>query len=152
MRITNFAWSCEMEKTVWCWEFQIAPFPGIRFHRCWDGALKSITWCKKLRFIYKFIYFSYFLFLSSHYALIGFLEYTRLTLLTLYITWVIRNCIEDPSHGFLVEWSIVQNRFMNLDNPFDTVVHYLLIGGTTCLGHRDGFPMVSVLVHMIHIG
>ena len=40
---------------------------------------------------------------------------------------------------------------MDLGNPIETVVHYLLIGGMTCLGHQDGFPMVSALVYVMHI-
>ena len=35
---------------------------------------------------------------------------------------------------------------MGLGNPFEVVVHHLLIGGMTGLGHRDEFPMVSVLM------
>ena len=33
---------------------------------------------------------------------------------------------------------------MDLDNPIKVVVHHLLIGGMTCLGHWDEFLMVSV--------
>ena len=39
---------------------------------------------------------------------------------------------------------------MDLGNFVETVVHYLLIGGMTCLGHWDGFPMVSTLVYVMH--
>ena len=38
---------------------------------------------------------------------------------------------------------------MDLYNLFEIVMHYLLIGGMICLGHLDGFPMVSVLVCMV---
>nr|CAN69226.1 hypothetical protein VITISV_004700 [Vitis vinifera] len=38
---------------------------------------------------------------------------------------------------------------MDLGNPLEVVVHYLLIGGMASLSHLDGFPMVSVLVHMV---
>ena len=41
---------------------------------------------------------------------------------------------------------------MNLGYPYETIVHYLLIGGITCFGDQDGFPMVSVLVLVMHIG
>ena len=41
---------------------------------------------------------------------------------------------------------------MNLGNLVDTVVHYLLIEGMTYLGHQDGFPMVGVLVYVMHTG
>ena len=34
---------------------------------------------------------------------------------------------------------------------FETVVHYLIIGGITYLSHRGGFPMVSIFVHVIRI-
>ena len=38
---------------------------------------------------------------------------------------------------------------MDLDNLVETVVHYLLIGGMACLGRRDEFPMVNILVYMV---
>ena len=41
---------------------------------------------------------------------------------------------------------------MDLGNSVQIVVHHLLIGGMGCLGHLDGFPMVSVLVYVMHIG
>ena len=39
---------------------------------------------------------------------------------------------------------------MDLDNPIETVVHHLLIGGMTCLGRWDEFPMVSLLVYVTY--
>ena len=39
---------------------------------------------------------------------------------------------------------------MDLGNPIEIVVHNLLIGGMTCLGRYDGFPMVSALVYEMH--
>ena len=41
---------------------------------------------------------------------------------------------------------------MNLGNPVEIVVHHLIIGEMTYLGCWDGFPMVSVLVYVMHIG
>ena len=41
---------------------------------------------------------------------------------------------------------------MDLGNPVETVVHHILIGGMTCLGRRDGFPMVGALVYVMHTG
>ena len=41
---------------------------------------------------------------------------------------------------------------MDLGNPIEIVVHRLLIEEMTCLGYQDGFPMVSLLVHVMHIG
>ena len=41
---------------------------------------------------------------------------------------------------------------MDLSNPVEIVVHYLLIGEMTCLGRQNGFPMVIVLVYVMHIG
>ena len=38
---------------------------------------------------------------------------------------------------------------MNLDNPFEVVVYYLLIGGMTYLDYRDRFHMVGTLVYMV---
>ena len=41
---------------------------------------------------------------------------------------------------------------MDLGNSVEIVVHHLLIGGMTCLGCRDEFPMVSALVYVMHTG
>ena len=41
---------------------------------------------------------------------------------------------------------------MDLGNLFETIVHYLLIGGMTYIGSRNGFPMVSALMYVMHTG
>ena len=41
---------------------------------------------------------------------------------------------------------------MDLGNSIEIVVHHLLIEGMACLSRQDGFPMVSVLVYVMHIG
>ena len=41
---------------------------------------------------------------------------------------------------------------MDLGNPFEVVVHYLLIRGIVSLDYWDRFPMVSVLVCMVTHG
>ena len=41
---------------------------------------------------------------------------------------------------------------MDLGNLVETIVHYLLIRGMTCLSRHDGFPMVSTLVYVMHTG
>ena len=41
---------------------------------------------------------------------------------------------------------------MNLENPIEILVHYLLIGGMTWFDYHDEFSMVSALVYVIHIG
>ena len=41
---------------------------------------------------------------------------------------------------------------MVLGSLVETVIHHLLIGGMTYLDGQDGFPMVSALVYVIHIG
>ena len=38
---------------------------------------------------------------------------------------------------------------MDLGNPFEVVVHHLLIGGMTDLGHQDKVIMVSALVCIV---
>ena len=40
---------------------------------------------------------------------------------------------------------------MDLGNPIETVVHYLLFGGMSYLDRQDEFPMVSVLMYVTHI-
>ena len=41
---------------------------------------------------------------------------------------------------------------MDLGNPVETIVYYILIGGMTCLNHWDRFLMVSALVYMVTYG
>ena len=41
---------------------------------------------------------------------------------------------------------------MDLGNLVEVVVHHLLIEGMVCLGHQDGFPMMCVLVYVMHTG
>ena len=41
---------------------------------------------------------------------------------------------------------------MDLGNLVEDVVHYLLIRGMACLGHQDGFPILSALMYVMHIG
>ena len=69
----------------------------------------------------------------------------------LHCTWIrcIRICIEDLSHGFLVNKWLVHSRFMGLSNPLEVVAHHLLIGRMTSLGYCDKFPIVSALVCMV---
>ena len=38
---------------------------------------------------------------------------------------------------------------MNLDNLFEVVIHYLLIGKMTSLNYCDEIPIMSVLMYMI---
>ena len=38
---------------------------------------------------------------------------------------------------------------MDLGNPVETIVHYLLIGGMACLGYRHRFHMMSALLRMV---
>ena len=66
-------------------------------------------------------------------------------------TWLrcIRNFTKDLSHGFLISRWLVHSQCMDLDNSFKVVMHYLLIGKITSLGHQDGFPMVSPLVCIV---
>ena len=44
---------------------------------------------------------------------------------------------------------ISHNRSVDLCNPFEAVMHYLLIEGMTGIGHRDEFPMITLLVCMV---
>ena len=115
----------------------------------WNWALESMTWCNRLRFIYKlFIYVSWFP-LNISFLLIGYLSIHAPH--HLHCTWLgcIRSYTEDPSHRFLVEWWVVHNWFMDLGYPSETIVHYILIGGITCLSYWDGFPTLSALVQVM---
>ena len=48
--------------------------------------------------------------------------------------------------GFFATYGCIKSlQFMDLGNPLKVIVHYLLIGGMTGLGHRDGVPIVSAL-------
>ena len=107
-----------------------------------------MTWCNKFGIHYLFndvlVLLLFILIpciiLCEHYCL-------RL----LHCTWLrwIRSCIEDLSHGFLENRWFVHSQFMGLGNPLEAVVHHLVIGGMTCLGYWDGFPMVNALVCMV---
>ena len=57
--------------------------------------------------------------------------------------------LKSKSLGFLTSLWVVYNWFINLGNPFEIVVHYLLIRGMTCLDQQDEFPMMSVVVCMV---
>ena len=43
----------------------------------------------------------------------------------------------------------VHNRFMGLNKPIETVVHYLLIEGMTYLSHQNKILIVSTLVSTV---
>ena len=44
---------------------------------------------------------------------------------------------------------VVHSWFVDLGDSSKVVVHYLLIGGMSCLGYGDEFPMVITLVCMV---
>ena len=122
-----------------------AHFVGIEPWKAWHDVT---NWDS---FINLFIYVSWFP-LNISFLLIDYLSIH--TLHHLHYTWLryIRNFIEDPSHRFLVEWWVVHSWFMDLGYSSKTIVYYLLIGEIACLGCRDDFHMVNVLVHVMHIG
>ena len=127
------------------WVNVVANVVGIEPWKTWHDVT---DWDS---FINQFIYVSWFP-LHISFVLISYLSIH--TLHHLHCTWLgcIRSYIEYPSHGFLVEWWVVHSWFMDLGYPFETIVHYLLIGGITCHGYQDCFPMVSILVHVMCIG
>ena len=106
-----------------------------------------MTWCNMLRFIYKFIYLFYFPFYPI--CINWLFKHTHPYLL--YCIWLgcIRSCTKDTSHGSLINRYVVHSQLIDLGNSIEIIVHYLLIGGMTCLSHRDKFPMVNELVCMI---
>ena len=61
----------------------------------------------------------------------------------------IKSCPENPNHEFLANRWFVYNRFIDLGNPFETVVYYLLIGRVVGFGHWDRVPMVCTLMYMV---
>ena len=120
------------------------PFP------CWDWALEAwnvVTYWDS--FIKLFIYVSWFLF-YYHICINWLFEHTCPHHLR--CTWLecIRRLIKDSSHVFLAKWWVVHSRFMDLGNPSETITYHFLIRGMTCLGHWDGFHMVSALVCVMH--
>ena len=52
-----------------------------------------------------------------------------------------------PSYEFLTSKWFVHSRLVNLGNPFEALVHHLLIRGMSDLSHQDGVPMVSIIIH-----
>ena len=122
----------------------IHSYVGIEPLKAWDDIIDKDT------FINLFIYLFWFLFIPFY--TIGYLSIH--TSCHLHYTWFgcIRSCTKVPSHRFLVKWWVIHNWFMDLSNPFETIVYFLLIRAMTCVGCWDGFPMVSALVHVIHTG
>ena len=84
--------------------------------------------------------------LFKYYTLLAFKPDTFL-----HCTWsrYVRRCMKDPSHEFLTNKWLLHNSLMDLGNPFEIVVHYLLIEGIKSLSHQDKILMVSVLMYMI---
>ena len=39
---------------------------------------------------------------------------------------------------------------MDFGYSLETIMHHLLIGDMTCLDYQDEFPMMSVLIHVMH--
>ena len=52
-------------------------------------------------------------------------------------------------HKFLASGWVVQNQFMELDNSYEVVVHYLLIRGMTSISHQNEFSIMSASVYMV---
>lgn len=106
-----------------------------------------MTWCKKFGLIIYIIWshFHFYLSHSMHYNI----EHFDLT--TLYHTWLgcIKSYMKYPSYGFHANRWFIYLQFINLGNPFKVIVHYLLTGRVTSLGHWDDVPIVSALVYMI---
>ena len=115
---------------------------GIEPYKAWDYVTNKDS------FINLFIYISWFLFIIP-FALIGYSIIHAPH--HLHCIWLgcIKSCVEDSIHGFLIEWWVAQNMFMNLLNPYEIIVYYLRIGRITFLAHGDGFPMASALVHVM---
>ena len=97
----------------------------------------------KMEFII-YLMMSSFTFIYPHFML-----YTLWALLSVSFALCIRSCTEYLSYGFLTNRWLVHNRFIDLSNPLEVIVHHLLIGGMTGLGYRDKFLMVSALVCMV---
>ena len=51
--------------------------------------------------------------------------------------------------GFLQVYKFIYDQFVDLDDSLKVIVHYLLIGEMTYLGHPDEFLIVIVLVCII---
>ena len=103
-----------------------------------------MSWYNILEFIMFYFHFNLSLFHALCFMSI-------LTMYLLHYTWLrcIKSCTKDPSHRFLTSRWFIHSWFIDLGNPFKVVVHYLLIRGMTDFGHRNGVPMVSILVCII---
>ena len=66
----------------------------------------------------------------------------------LHCTWLgcIRSYTEDLSDEFFASWWVVHSYFMDLGNPFEVVIHYLLIGGMICLSHQHEFVVCYLII------
>ena len=66
-------------------------------------------------------------------------------------TWLrcISSYTEDPSHGFFGSGWFVHSWFMDLNNPFEIIVYYILIEGMIGIDHWNRIPMENTSVCMI---
>ena len=144
--ITSSLWrrpkvySSKHPKRVKAINFTTKPLQGVarRITICWDWALKRMTWCNRLKFIYKLIYSC---FLVSLYSICVDWKSEHIHSHNLHCTWL--GCMM----GSFQSDEVVHSWFMDLGTPFEIVLHYLPIGGMTYLSHSDGFLMVSALMY-----
>ena len=114
---------------------------------CCGRAFKNITWFNLL-FINKILVSLLSIFIP--YIILC----KNFSLHLLHCTWLgcIKSYTKDLNHRFLVSGWLFHNFFMDLGNPQEIIVHYLLIGGMAGFDHRYEFPMISALMCMVAYG
>ena len=94
--------------------------------KIWHGVIFIWIYYFIIRFKFSFsIYLVHALYIMSIWHDIFFALYIR----------CIKGCMRDPSHGFFVSIWFVHNWVMNLGDPFEVIVHYLLNGEIIDLGY-----------------
>ena len=110
-----------------------------------------MTWCNRFEIHYLFddILGSFLSILIPCIILYG-----HSSLPFLHCTWLecINSCTKDLSHGFLTNKWFVHSRFVDLLNPFEIVVHHLLIRGINSFSCQDEVSMKSALMCKHWIG
>ena len=94
--------------------------------------------------IKKILVFLYYL----SYPSIRLSEHSNLESLTLYMKGALK-VTKDLSNRLLASKWFVHNWFINFDNLFETIVHYLIIEKMISLGHQNGLPISSILMCMV---
>ena len=108
---------------------------------CYGRIFKSKIWCNKIRLKFPFI--------DPFFALILILNINVCITCIVYdygVLWVIRKI---QVMGFVARLMSCSQLIYELNNPYETIVFYLIIGGITCFWLSWWLSMMSVLMCIV---